>query len=253
MSYFQIKSLIALLSMAAGVTALVSMLTLMGRSERRLRVETLVVTHRASGYVFAALVAVAAMMGLRHLAIVGDSLPLRGVIHWVLAALLVVVVGLKIVIARFYRQFLKLMPVFGLIVFSLAVVVVVVSAVFFLITGGAVGAEGPTGIAPRETAGAPAVRESAERRALASGDASRGEVLFARHCSFCHNVESVEPTIGPGLANLLKRDELPSSGRPATPENVRAQLIDPVGSMPSFAETLSEEELNDLIAYLSGL
>jgi cytochrome c2 len=245
MSYFHAKSLIALLLTAAGVAALVSMLTLMGRSERKLGPAVLRATHRAAGYVFAGLLAIAAGMGLRHLAAAGDGLPLRGVIHWVLATLLVVVLGLKIVIARFYKQFLKFVPVLGLIVFSLAFVVVVVSAVFFLITGGAVGA------------GRPTVGAAASRTGLAGpsglGDAVLGEALFARHCSFCHYVDSVNAKIGPGLAGLLGRATLSSTGAPATLENVRLQLVEPVGTMPSFAGTLSEDELRDLLAYLATL
>ena len=253
MSYFQAKSLIALLFMGAGVTALVSMLTLMGRSERRLSVLGLRGTHRTAGYVFAGLLVVAAIMGLRYLAVAGDGLALRGVIHWVVATMLVVVLGLKIVIVRFYKQFLKFVPIFGLIVFSLAFIVVVVSAVFFLITGGAGGARRPTVAATSGEPPAAAVARSPTPGLSVSGDVSRGEALFARHCSFCHHTDSEETKIGPGLANLLSRDALSSSGKPATPENVRAQLVDPVGTMPSFGETFSETDLADIVAYLQGL
>jgi mono/diheme cytochrome c family protein len=256
MSYFHAKSLIALLLMAAGVAALVSMLTLMGRSERKLGAAVLRATHRGSGYVFAGLLVIAAGMGLRHLATVGDGLPLRGVIHWVLATLLVVVLGLKIVIARFYKQLLKLVPVLGLIVFSLAFVVVVVSAVFFLITGGAAGAGRPTvgaAISQAGPAGASVSGGAPPVVVSGSGDAALGEALFARHCSFCHYVDSVDVKIGPGLAGLLSRATLSSTGAPATLENVRLQLVKPAGTMPSFARTLSEDELRDLLAYLATL
>lgn len=245
MSYFQVKSLIALLLMGAGVTALVSMLTLMGRSERRLSVLRLRATHRTAGYAFAGLTVVAAIMGFRYLGAAGDGLALRGVIHWILATLLVVVLALKIVIVRYYKQFLKFVPVFGLIVFSLAFVVVVVSAVFFVVTGGALGAGRPTAATALEKSPPSAVSES--------GDPARGEALFARHCSFCHHTDSEETKIGPGLAGLLARSELPSSGKPATPENVRAQIVDPAGTMPPFAETFSENDLGDVLAFLEGL
>ncbi len=245
MSYFQAKSLIALMFMGAGVTALVSMLTLMGRSQRRLSVLGLRATHRTAGYVFAGLLVVAAIMGLRYLAAAGDGLALRGVIHWVLATLLVVVLGLKIVIVRYFKQFLKFVPVFGLIVFSLAFVVVVVSAVFFLVAGGPAGAGRAQAV--------PAERQSSGVTALTAGDSGRGEDLFGRHCALCHHADSEDAKIGPGLGGLLTRAELPSSGKLATPANVRAQLVDPVGAMPSFAETLSNDDLRDLMAYLATL
>jgi mono/diheme cytochrome c family protein len=243
MSYFQTKTLIALLFMVAGVTALVSMLTLMGRSERRLGVLALRTTHRTAGYVFAGLLVAAAVMGLRYLAVAGDGLPLRGVIHWTAASLLIVVLGLKIVIVRFYKQFVKFVPVFGLIVFSLAFVVVVVSAVFFLVTGGAAGAE---------RLAARAMSEERPDAAGTGGDPARGEALFGSHCAFCHDSDTEETKVGPGLSGLLSRAELPASGRPATPENVRAQLVAPAGTMPSFAD-LREDELSDLVAYLDTL
>jgi mono/diheme cytochrome c family protein len=244
MSYFHIKSLIALLLMAAGVTAVVSMLTLMGRSERRLGVPVLRAIHRAAGYVFAALLVAAAILGLRYLAVAGDGLPLRGVLHWVAASLLIVVFALKIVIVRFYKQFLKFVPVLGLLVFSLAFVVVVVSAVFFVVAGG-------TAVGGAVSEGAP--EDAGRDGAQVAGDPSRGEELFGRHCGFCHHAESEEAKIGPGLAGLFARATLRSSGKPATAANVRTQLLDPVGTMPSFSGTLSGDDLKDLIAYLTKL
>jgi mono/diheme cytochrome c family protein len=244
-SYYDAKSLIALLLMVVGVTALASMLTLMGRPGTRLGGPALRATHRAAGYAFVMLVAVAAAMGLRHLGSVGDTLPLRGVIHWVLATLLVVVLGLKVVISRFFKQLLKLAPALGLAVFSLAFVVVVVSAVFFLVTGGAVGGWAPTvevvssEVQPVEASGPP--------------DVVLGEALFARHCSHCHYADREDTKIGPGLAGLLKGGTLPSTGMPATIESVRAQILDPVGVMPPFAARLSDKELRDLLAYVATL
>ena len=231
--------------MVAGVTAVTAMLTLMGRPDTRLGGPALRVIHRAAGYAFVVLVAVAAAMGLRHLASVGDALPFRGVIHWVLATFLVAVLGLKVVISRFFKQLLKLAPALGLTVFSLAFVVVVVSAAFFVITGGAVGAW------------VPAVEIVASQAQPVEGpgspDVVLGEALFARHCSHCHYADRGDSKIGPGLAGLLSRRTLSSTGMPATIESVREQILDPVGVMPSFAARLSDEEIRDLLAYLATL
>ena len=48
MDYFQAKTLLALLAVAAAVTAAISMLTLMGRAERRAGVRALRNTHQVS-------------------------------------------------------------------------------------------------------------------------------------------------------------------------------------------------------------
>jgi cytochrome c1 len=58
--------------------------------------------------------------------------------------------------------------------------------------------------------------------------------------------------VGPGLKGLLKNPALPVSKHPATAESLRFQLRQPMGRMPSFAY-LSEDEMNDLIAYLNTL
>jgi mono/diheme cytochrome c family protein len=80
----------------------------------------------------------------------------------------------------------------------------------------------------------------------------QGAAVFARNCSQCHFPDRKEPKIGPGLAGVLKGDQLPVSGRPATEENVRHQLRSPYNRMPSFAE-LPEEKVDALIAYLKTL
>jgi len=42
------------------------------------------------------------------------------------------------------------------------------------------------------------------------------------------------------------------SGRSATPENLYRQLRQPYKNMPSFAQKLTDEDVFDLIAFLSG-
>jgi mono/diheme cytochrome c family protein len=80
----------------------------------------------------------------------------------------------------------------------------------------------------------------------------RGRTLFLARCSACHDPESTQTKVGPGLKGLLRNPRLPKSGHPATAESIRFQLRQPLGAMPSFAY-LSDEEMNDLIAYLNTL
>ena len=86
-----------------------------------------------------------------------------------------------------------------------------------------------------------------------AGDAALGESTFATNCANCHDDASTETRIGPGLAGLFDRGELPSSGRPVTRENVRAQIVTPLGNMPSFQSYISGEGLTDLLAYIETL
>lgn len=76
-----------------------------------------------------------------------------------------------------------------------------------------------------------------------------GKKLFKQKCSFCHSVDSRKTIQGPGLKGILKRRNLPISGKLATPENIKEQKKNPYNSMPSFTY-LTEEEMDNIIAYL---
>lgn len=132
-----LKVSFALLLLASGSVALITMLSLMGRAERRgASPGALRAIHRTAGYTFAVCLAVLVARGAGLLSVAGDQIPLRVVLHIVLALWLVVLLTLKILIARFYKQFLKHVPVFGLIVFALAFVVTALSAGFVALTRG---------------------------------------------------------------------------------------------------------------------
>ncbi|MFP4428447.1 MAG: c-type cytochrome [Desulfovermiculus sp.] len=84
--------------------------------------------------------------------------------------------------------------------------------------------------------------------------AYQGESLFQENgCSQCHFTDSTKTKHGPGLAGLFDRSELPVSGREVTEESIRTQLIDPIDHMPSFADRLSEKEIEEIISYLRTL
>ncbi len=132
-----LKVSFALLLLASGSVALVAMLSLMGRAERRgLSPGALKAIHRVAGYAFAACLAVLVARGAGLLAVAGDQISLRAVFHIVLALGIVVLLGLKILIARFYRQLLKYAPVLGIIVFAFAFVATALMAGFAALTRG---------------------------------------------------------------------------------------------------------------------
>jgi cytochrome c len=82
----------------------------------------------------------------------------------------------------------------------------------------------------------------------------RGAELFSeRGCSQCHYTDSKDTKIGPGLGGLFSRESLPVSGKPVSKSNVRDQLLTPYENMPSFADRLSEEEIDHLIEYMKTL
>ena len=83
------------------------------------------------------------------------------------------------------------------------------------------------------------------------GDAAKGKEIFDQ-CSVCHNADSEETKVGPGLKGLFKHAKL-QNGKPVNEANVR-EMIDSGGNgMPAFSDQLSAQEKNDLIAYLKTL
>jgi mono/diheme cytochrome c family protein len=73
-----------------------------------------------------------------------------------------------------------------------------------------------------------------------------GATIFANNCSTCHNL-TAEPRVGPGLAGLFERTQLPNGG-PVTDANLAEWIHTGGGGMPGFP--LSDADTAALIAYL---
>ena len=85
----------------------------------------------------------------------------------------------------------------------------------------------------------------------ADGDAKKGLAVFD-NCSICHNSDSTETKVGPGLKGLFKREKL-VTGKPVTEENIKALITDGSGVMPAFGDSISSEDKDNVIAYLKTL
>jgi cytochrome c len=84
-----------------------------------------------------------------------------------------------------------------------------------------------------------------------AGDAAKGKDIFEQ-CSVCHNVDSDEKKIGPSLKGLFKHDKL-KNGKKVTDVNVLAVINAGGGGMPSYSDTLSDQEKADVLAYLKTI
>jgi cytochrome c len=83
------------------------------------------------------------------------------------------------------------------------------------------------------------------------GDAAKGKELFEQ-CGVCHNADSEEKKMGPGLKGLFKRAKL-TNGKPVNEANVRAVINAGGNGMPAYESILSDEEKDNVIAYLKTL
>ena len=84
-----------------------------------------------------------------------------------------------------------------------------------------------------------------------AGDVEKGKEVF-QQCGVCHNADSDEKKMGPGLKGLTKKDAM-ANGKKPTDANVVAKVDEGGNGMPAYKEMLSDEERGDLLAYLKTL
>jgi mono/diheme cytochrome c family protein len=85
------------------------------------------------------------------------------------------------------------------------------------------------------------------------GDAAKGKDVFDANCSVCHNSDSDEAKIGPGLKGLTKKAKMSTADKKPTDANILEQINSGGNGMPPYKDTLSDAEKTNLIAYLKTL
>jgi mono/diheme cytochrome c family protein len=90
--------------------------------------------------------------------------------------------------------------------------------------------------------------------AFGAGNSDKGKDIFEQNCGVCHNADSPERKMGPGLKGLYKKAELVNKKK-VTDANV-LDFINKGSAekgMPGFADQLTDKEKTDLVAYLKTL
>src|ERR1700760_3847140 len=82
------------------------------------------------------------------------------------------------------------------------------------------------------------------------GDAAKGKEVFEQ-CSVCHNADSTEVKMGPGLKGLFKKGKL-NSGKAVNDANVLGQINEGGNGMPAYKDILSDADKANVIAYLKS-
>jgi mono/diheme cytochrome c family protein len=80
----------------------------------------------------------------------------------------------------------------------------------------------------------------------------RGRVVYDRHCIRCHEPYSSREIQGPSLHKVLKKEQFPS-GIKATDERMIDVIEMGKSKMPSFRNSITDQQLQDLLAYLHTL
>jgi len=85
-----------------------------------------------------------------------------------------------------------------------------------------------------------------------AGSAAKGKEVFESNCSVCHNSDSTETKVGPGLKGLFKKAAL-TNKKKVTDVNVREVINMGGNGMPSYSDMLTAAEKSDVLAYLKTL
>jgi hypothetical protein len=131
MSDYLIKSALAVLLLAAGTTAFLSMMARFGRPGNEARSEKLRRLHKKAGWVYVVLLVPLAVVGAGLLVELGDGLTIRAAFHFVLALALLAILKLKILVVKAYRQQLRYAPTLGMTLFALTLIVFLITAGYF--------------------------------------------------------------------------------------------------------------------------
>jgi len=82
-------------------------------------------------------------------------------------------------------------------------------------------------------------------------DPAAGKLVFEEKCSECHESDTEETKIGPGLKGV-KEGKLPS-GKRANHDNILEILTEGRDEMPPFKDVLTDKQKDDVIAYVLTL
>jgi mono/diheme cytochrome c family protein len=80
-----------------------------------------------------------------------------------------------------------------------------------------------------------------------------GRRLYDNYCDRCHAPYSSRGRQGPSMKGVFGRQYLPMSGMPANDDRVTDVVRLGRNKMPGYAQVLSQQQINDLLAYLHTL
>lgn len=80
-----------------------------------------------------------------------------------------------------------------------------------------------------------------------------GRKIYDHDCDRCHEPYSTKGKKGPGLKRVFQNKYLRLSGLPANDERVTDIIRLGRNEMPAFSQTLSQQQIDDLLAYLHTL
>ncbi len=80
-----------------------------------------------------------------------------------------------------------------------------------------------------------------------------GRRLYDQYCDRCHEPYSSRDKKARSLQGVFKKQFLPESGMPANDERVGEIIVTGRNMMPAFGQAMSQQQVQDLLAYLHTL
>jgi|SRR5208337_3739815 len=80
-----------------------------------------------------------------------------------------------------------------------------------------------------------------------------GRKIYDNYCDRCHEPYSTRGKKGPGLEGVFQKKYLPISGLPANDDRVSDIIRLGRKEMPGYSRTLSQQDMEDLLAYMHTL
>ncbi len=77
-----------------------------------------------------------------------------------------------------------------------------------------------------------------------------GRRLYDQYCDRCHEPYSSRDKKGRSLKGVFKKQFLSQSGMPANDERVGEMVLTGRNMMPAFGQVMSQQQVQDLLAYL---
>lgn len=86
-----------------------------------------------------------------------------------------------------------------------------------------------------------------------NAEQAAGRRVYDQYCDRCHEPYSTRGKKGPGLKGMFQHKYLRLSGLPANDDRVIDIIRLGRNEMPSFSQTLNQQQTSDLLAYLHTL
>lgn len=102
-------------------------------------------------------------------------------------------------------------------------------------------------------AGCTAERRKSDAELGLNAQQASGRHIYDQYCDRCHEPYSSHKRKGPSLQGVLHRDYFSVSGMPANDQRARDLILYGRDKMPGYSQDLTQQQIDDLLAYLHTL